>query len=149
MRNPDAWWSAGPGPSDHGPKVHYGCQEFREDGERIIQGRGHPQLEQLYHAHLAICGDCQRYHHRLEAVYRKPRKIAPLDSFARDREFAAILARTQPTSRNRLGDPRLAVGLLSAVAAILILALAIPSFGARLFGPPAAAELVEHARQRS
>lgn len=149
MRGPGAWWGVGPGPekpasSDSGAKVHYGCQEFREDGERIIQGRGHPQLEQLYNAHLASCEDCQRYHHRLEAIYRKPRKIAPLDSFARDREFAAIMGRMRPSSTSRtskLGDARVAVGMLSALAAILILALVSPSFGARLFGPPAAAEV--------
>jgi hypothetical protein len=128
-------------------KVHYGCQEFREDGERIIQGRGHPQLEQLHQAHLTACADCQRYHHWLEALYRKPRKIAPLDSFARDREFAAILARKRGSSAGAstgVGTGRLVatggVGLLSAIAAILILALVIPSFGARLFGPPAVAE---------
>jgi hypothetical protein len=135
------WRTAGPGTPE--PKFHYGCQEFREDSERIIQGRGHPQLEQLHQTHLASCSDCQRYLHRLEAVYRKPRKIAPLDSFARDREFAGIVARMQPTPRN---SRRLAasgsVGMLVAVAAILVLALLIPSFGARLFGPPTAAELV-------
>lgn len=141
MRGAGAWWSA-----DAGPKVHYGCQEFREDSERIIQARGHEQLEQLYHAHLAICDDCQRYHHRLEAIYRKPRKVAPLDSFARDREFAAIMARLRPApARSKLGDARLAVGALSMVAAILALALLIPSFGARLFGPPTAATLEAHA----
>jgi hypothetical protein len=125
------------------PRVHYGCQEVRDDGESIIQGRGHPQIEQLYHAHLAICGDCQRYHHRLESIYRKPRKVAPLDSFARDREFAAVLARSRPTppsSVRRLAATS-SVALLSAVAAILVFALLSPSFGARLFGPPAAAEL--------
>ncbi|HLT35019.1 MAG TPA: FecR domain-containing protein [Enhygromyxa sp.] len=128
-----------------GGQVHYGCQEFRDDSERIIQGRGHPQLEHLYHGHLAVCGDCQRYHHRLEAIYRKPRKIAPLDSFARDREFAAILARRRPVEQGRAQTRRWvasgSVGVLSAIAAVLILALAIPSFGARLFGPPAAAQL--------
>lgn len=126
-------------------KVHYGCQEFREDGERIIQGRGHPQLELLHQGHLASCSDCRRYHQRLEALYHQPRKVAPLDSFARDREFAAILARSRPATREKAQTRRLlasgSVGLLSAVAAVLILALLIPSFGARLFGPPKAAEL--------
>lgn len=121
------------------PVVHYGCQEFRDDGERIIQGRGHSRLEDLYHAHLASCADCQRYHHRLEALYRKPRKIAPLDSFARDREFAAIVARARPdsTSKTRWVSTG-SVAALSAIAAILVLALLIPSFGARLFAPRAA-----------
>ncbi|MFO7566828.1 MAG: FecR domain-containing protein [Enhygromyxa sp.] len=125
---------------DPEPKVHYGCQEFRDDSECIIQGRGHPQLEHLYHGHLACCGDCQRYHHRLEAIYRKPRKLAPLDSFARDREFAAILARTRPAAANqtRRMIATGSVGLLSAIAAVLVLALLIPSFGARLFAPKAA-----------
>jgi hypothetical protein len=163
---------------DAASKVHYGCHEFRDDSERVIQGRGHPELERLYHAHLAFCGDCQRYHHRLEAIYRKPTKVEPLDYFARQREFAAILdktygadgargARSNPAGstgpRRALGStgPRRAlgstgpsralgsrwwattggVGLLSAVAAVLALALLIPSFGARLFGPPAADQL--------
>jgi hypothetical protein len=139
-------WRSGGSGSERGPepKFHYGCQEFREDGERIIQGRGHPQLEQLYQGHLASCSDCQRYHHRLEAVYRKPRKIAPLDSFARDREFAAIRARTQAGARSNSIHARGSVGMLVAIATILVLALLIPSFGARLFGPPTAAELVFH-----
>src|SRR5262245_16667387 len=117
-----SWRGGGSGAPE--PKFHYGCQEFREDSERIIQGRGHPQLEQLHQTHLASCSDCQRYLHRLEAVYRKPRKVAPLDSFARDREFAAILARMQPsTASSRNNQRRLAasgsVGMLVAVAAIL------------------------------
>ncbi len=126
-------------------KVHYGCLEFRDDSERVIQGRGHPALERLYHAHLAFCRDCQRYHHRIEAIYRKPRKVAPLDSFARDREFAAILERSNAATGAKANSRRLlaanGVGLLSAVAAVLALALMIPRFGALLFGPPTAAEL--------
>src|SRR5689334_6085148 len=87
--------------------VHYGCQEFRDDSERMIQGRAHAELEQLYCAHLAFCADCQRYHHRLEALYRRPRKVPELDSFARDREFARILARepSQGGSAKRLSAP--------------------------------------------
>ena len=114
--------------------VHYGCHEFRDDSEQVIQGRGHPALERMYQSHLAACDDCQRYHDRLEAVYRKPCKVSPLDSFARDHEFAAIMARTRtPEPRRTIASA--SVGLLSAVAAILALALMIPSFGARLFGP--------------
>src|SRR5690606_39250921 len=124
-----SWWvrveMVGLGKVSPGGQVHYGCQEFRDDSERIIQGRGHPQLEHLYHGHLAVCGDCQRYHHRLEAIYRKPRKIAPLDSFARDREFAAILARRRPVEQGRAQTRRWvasgSVGVLSAIAAVLIL----------------------------
>ena len=129
---------------DDEPKVHYGCHEFRDDSERVIQGRGHPNLERLYHAHLAFCRDCQGYHHRLEAIYRRPAKVAPLDHFARQREFAAILARTDAATQARANPSRRlattgGIGLLSAVAALLALALMIPSLGARLFGPPAAA----------
>jgi hypothetical protein len=141
--------------------VHYGCQEFRDDSERMIQGRAHPELERLYCAHLACCDDCQRYHHRLEALYRRPRKLSELDSFARDREFARILARTRaPTgihgpsgpadgSARRLSAPLgvhlsapLGIGMLAFVAAILAFALLVPSFGARLFRPPAVTELL-------
>jgi hypothetical protein len=126
--------------------VHYGCHEFRDDCERVIQGRAHPELEQLHAAHLAFCGDCQRYHHRLEAIYRRPRKLAPLDSFARDHEFDAILERTgqgQARDTRRL-SPSAGVALLASVAAVLALALIFPSFGARLFGPPAAAKIDLH-----
>lgn len=135
-------------------QVHYGCQEIREDSERVIQGRAHPELEQLYQGHLSRCPDCRRYHHRLEAVYSEPRVVAPLDSFARDHEFASILARTRPPVARRVPGlgPVMApagVGLLSALAAILALALMIPSFGARLFSPPASAELDLHHEPRS
>jgi hypothetical protein len=131
-----------PSPPVHSP-VHYGCLEFRDDSERMIQGRVHPELERLYCVHLASCPGCQRYHHRLEATYRRPRKRPPLDSFARDREFAAILARSHEPAR-RQGVPlsaRLSVGALALAAAILAVALIVPGFGARLFGPPAVAEL--------
>ncbi len=130
--------------------VHYGCQEFRDDSERMIQGRAHPELERLYCAHLACCSDCQRYHHRLEALYRRPREISALDSFTRDREFARILVRAGDRagrrgqagadSSRRLGV--LGVGALAFAAAILAVALLVPSFGARLFRPPAVAELL-------
>jgi ferric-dicitrate binding protein FerR (iron transport regulator) len=124
------------------PPVHYGCHEFRDDSERMIQGRAHPELERLYCAHLACCVDCQRYHHRLEAMYRRTRKLAPLDSFARDREFAAILARSREPARSaRRGVASLSVGVLAFAAAILAFALIVPGFGARLFRPPAVAEL--------
>jgi hypothetical protein len=125
-------------------QVHYGCHEFRDDSERMIQGRGHPALDRLYHAHLAFCVDCQRYHHQLEAIYRKPRKVSPLDSFARDHEFAAIRARVRESEARRSKTRMLGsagVGLLSIAAAILALALIVPSFGAQLFGPPRAAAL--------
>lgn len=123
--------------------VHYGCQEFRDDGERVVQGRAHPELERLYCTHLASCSDCQRYHHRLEALYRRPRKPSELDSFARDREFARILAQTRAPvgSARRISAP-VSVGVLAMVAAILAFALLVPSFGARLFRPPAVAELL-------
>jgi len=124
--------------------VHYGCHEFRDDSERVIQTRAHPDLERLYHDHLAGCGDCQRYHVRLEAIYHKPRKVAPLDSFARDHEFAAILAQTAARVEKARGLRRAmapaGVGLLSTLAAVLALALLIPSFGAKLFRAPASAE---------
>jgi hypothetical protein len=135
--------------------VHYGCHEFRDDSERMIQGRAHPELERLYCAHLACCTDCQRYHHRLEAMYRRSRKLAPLDSFARDREFAAILVRVRDggggvgggagrdagSGAGRRSIAPLGVAVLAFAAAILAFALIIPDFGARLFRPPAVAEL--------
>jgi hypothetical protein len=126
--------------SKDSPPVHYGCHEFRDDSECMIKGRAHPELERLYCAHLASCTDCQRYHHRLEAMYRRPRKLAPLDSFARDREFAAVLARLREPSTSRSAAP-LGVAVLAFAAAILAFALIVPDFGARLFRPPAAAEL--------
>jgi hypothetical protein len=133
-----------PSPPVHSP-VHYGCHEFRDDSERMIQGRVHPELERLYCVHLASCPGCQRYHHRLEATYRRPRKRPPLDSFARDREFAAILARRSHARGSGLSGARssapLSIGALALAAAILAVALIVPGFGARLFGPPAVAEL--------
>ena len=127
--------------------VHYGCQEFREDSERMIQGRAHAELEQLYCAHLAFCVDCQRYHHRLEALYRRPRKLSELDSFARDREFAQILTHTKAPASSRTAPASgryapVSVGVLAIAAAILSFALLVPSFGAQLFRPPAVTELL-------
>ena len=129
--------------------VHYGCHEFGEDSELVIQGRAHPELERLYHEHLAWCRDCQRSHHRLETLYRRPKRVAPLDSFSRDREFDAILARTrgehEPAGTSSAELRRMAtwtsVGVLTTVAAVLALALVVPSFGAQLFAPPPVAAL--------
>ncbi|KIG12038.1 hypothetical protein DB30_02093 [Enhygromyxa salina] len=130
------------------PQVHYGCQEFREDTERVIQGRAHPELAQLYHGHLACCRGCQRYHHRLEAIYRRPSAGPALDGFARDLEFAAILERAKSQGQRpvqaralRRVSTSAGVAALTVVAVILALALVVPSFGARLFQPPAVAQL--------
>ncbi|PRQ02612.1 FecR domain-containing protein [Enhygromyxa salina] len=129
-------------------QVHYGCHEFREDTERVLQGRAHPELARLYHTHLACCRDCQRYHHRLEAIYRRPRPVTPLDTFAREREFGAILERAKSHGERhgraralRRASTTVGVGGLTIAAVILALALVVPSFGARLFQPPAVAQL--------
>jgi hypothetical protein len=132
-------------PSQPGHPVHYGCHEFRDDSECMIKGRAHPELERLYCEHLASCTDCQRYHHTLEAMYRRPRKLAPLDSFTRDREFAAILTRLrEPSPSPSRSIAPLSVAVLALAAAILAFALLVPGFGARLFRPPAVAELELH-----
>ena len=125
--------------------VHYGCLEFGEDAERVIQGRAHPKLAHLYHEHLAFCGDCQRVHHRLEALYRKPKAPPPLDSFSRDHEFEAIMARTKGGSRR--GRERMSsatsLALVTSIAALLALTLLFPSLGARLFRAPEVAAVVD------
>lgn len=141
---------------DERPPVHYGCHEFRDDCEQVITNRAHRKLAELYHAHLAFCGDCQRFHHRLESVYRRPPRIPRVEGFAKEREFQDILGRVraQETARAEpLGKPierflgsvgvggSLSVGALTAAAAILIASLLIPSFGGRLFGEPDPAQV--------
>lgn len=123
--------------------VHYGCHEFRDDSERVIAGRAHPELERLYAGHLAFCSDCQRYHHRLEAVYRRPQRVPKVEGFAREKEFRGILERTravkgeQSRGVQRFVDSA-SVGMLSVAATVLVAALAIPSVGDHLFGDPIA-----------
>jgi hypothetical protein len=114
----------------------------------VIKGRAHPELTELVEQHLADCRDCQRYHDRLAGIYRRPRAVAPLDSFARDHEFDAILDRAKAQGqrhikareRRRVAASASVAGL-TALALILALALIFPSFGARLFQPPAVAKL--------
>ena len=124
-------------PDDRG--VHYGCHEFRDDAERLLAGRAHPDLSELAETHLRGCLDCRRYRQRLAAVYRPPARARQLGVFERDREFAAILARRHEARRPQLrrSAATLGVGLLSTMAALLALSLFVPSLGARLFGPPA------------
>ncbi|NVB39057.1 FecR domain-containing protein [Pseudenhygromyxa sp. WMMC2535] len=126
--------------------VHYGCQELREDAERVICGRAHPELVELYHAHRTRCVECRRYHRRLAAVYRRPAAMPKLARFAREREFSAILAQARGArgrERGELGRIMTATSVvgLSAAAAVLALALLVPSFGERLFAPPPAETL--------
>ncbi|GEM_PF-1182974 len=133
------------------PRVHYGCLEFRDDSERVIGGRASVALGDRYHAHLACCEGCQRYHHGLEAVYRRPDN-PKLVGFAREREFRAILARShaeRDAAAQRARAPAQGrqawvpgswvaaggVGALVVLAAVLVVALVIPSVGVRLFDP--------------
>ncbi|MFV8750834.1 FecR domain-containing protein [Nannocystaceae bacterium ST9] len=121
--------------------AHYGCHEFREDGERVIAGRAHSELVELYEAHRLHCLICDRHHHRLAAVYRAPRLPLGPDERTRQREFAGILAQTREL-RGQRGDEwrRRASGagiaLLATTAAALALTLLMPRLGERLFVLP-------------
>lgn len=122
--------------------AHYGCQEFREDGERVIAGRAHPELASLYEAHRLHCQPCDRHHQRLAAVYRAPRRPLGPDEHGRTREFAGILTRKRALEQQRGEVWRrrasgLGVGVLGATAAALALTLLMPKLGERVFGPVA------------
>jgi hypothetical protein len=135
---------------DEPRRAHYGCQEFREDGERVIARRAHPELVSLYEAHRLHCQVCDRHHQRLAAIYRVPRRPLGPDAHARTREFTGILARKRALEQQRGEVWRrrmsgVGVGLLGATAAALVLTLLVPHLGDRVFGPVAQSlELVEH-----
>lgn len=144
-----------PPPADKGElpaDCHYGCHEFREDAERVIAGRAHPELAALYEIHRLHCLVCDRHHHRLAAVYRVPRSRLGPDERAREHEFAAILARRGELEHQERGDAwrRRASGagiaVLATTAAALALSLLIPNLGERVFGLPVGEriELAEH-----
>ncbi len=121
--------------------AHYGCHEFREDGERVIADRAHPELVARYAAHRLHCAICDRHHQRLAAVYRAPRLPLGPDEHGLVREFTTIVARTRELHAQR-GDPwrRRASGVgiaaLATTAAALALTLLMPNLGERLFRLP-------------
>ncbi len=125
-------------------RVHYGCQEVREDAELVIAERAHPELRERFLDHCASCRECRRYHQRLAAVYRKPAPTRPPDERARQREFQTILARSRELhERERLPwygwrrtSATAGVLVLASAATLLALSLMVPSVGERLFPTP-------------
>lgn len=128
--------------NDDDRPAHYGCQEFREDGERVIAGRAHPGLLALYETHRLHCLVCDRHHHRLAAIYRSPRVPLGPDERTRQREFSTILSRSQELRNQQQGDEwrrragGAGIALLAATAAGLALTLLMPNLGERLFKLP-------------
>jgi hypothetical protein len=138
---------------DYDPRpAHYGCQEFREDGERVIAGRAHPELVALYETHRLHCLTCDRHHHRLAAVYRAPRLPLGPDERGRQREFSNILSRTRELRGQQQGDVwrrranAAGIAMLATTAAALVITLLVPNLGERLFRLPVGEriELAEH-----
>lgn len=128
---------------DYEPRpAHYGCQEFREDGERVIAGRAHPELVALYETHRLHCLICDRHHHRLAAIYRPPRQPLGPDERTRQHEFATILIRSRELRGQQRGDEwrrragGAGIAMLATTAAALALTLLMPSLGERLFRLP-------------
>jgi hypothetical protein len=128
---------------DYDPRpAHYGCHEFREDGERVIAGRAHPGLLDLYETHRLHCLVCDRHHHRLAAIYRSPRLPLGPDERSREKEFSTILSRSHELRNQQQGDEwrrragGAGIALLATTAAALALTLLMPNLGERLFKLP-------------
>jgi hypothetical protein len=129
--------------------AHYGCHEFREDGERVLAGRAHPELVELYETHRLHCLACDRHHHRLAAVYRPPRLPLGPNEHNRQREFSNILSRTRELQSQVRGDEwrgrasGVGIAMLATTAAGLALSLLMPNLGERVFRLPVS-EQIEH-----
>lgn len=127
---------------DEARPAHYGCHEFREDGERVVAGRAHPELVGLYETHRLHCLVCDRHHQRLAAVYRPPRLPLGPNEHTRQREFSNILSRTRELQDQVRGEPwrgrasGAGIALLATTAAALALTLLMPKLGERLFRLP-------------
>ena len=114
----------------HDASARYGCLECREDAELMLCDRLHSEGVARYHAHLRGCDACRRAHQLLAAVYRGPDPASSGPGMVtRDREFAAILRRMQP-SRHVPWYRQHAASLVGAAAAAVAFAVFVPQRGA-------------------
>lgn len=114
----------------HDASARYGCLECREDAELMLCDRLHSEGVARYHAHLRGCDACRRAHQLLAAVYRGPDPASSGPGMVtRDREFAAILRRMQP-SRHVPWYRQHAASLVGAAAAAVAFAAFVPQRGA-------------------
>ncbi len=107
----------------------YGCQEFREDSERVIGERAETSIADRYHHHMRGCAGCRRADRLLRAAYLGP--ILPeLGDRQRTREFSAIMRRhkRRPANFIRTGALSAGIAALFATAAVLTLSLVAPNF---------------------
>ena len=75
------------------PAAPYRCAEMRDDVDRVLLGRAHPDVAERYHAHRAGCTSCQSFHRNMRALYEGPgRGPTRLEQEA---EFQSILERAR------------------------------------------------------
>ena len=102
------------------PAAPYRCAEMREDADRVLLGRAHPDMRDNYHAHRLGCSSCQEFHRIMRAAYEGPG--TPPARSSREDEFHSIVERAHREAQPDSPQRRLMWLAPVAAAAALLLA---------------------------
>ena len=125
MNRPDERESFRPVDSQtRNPAGPYRCQELREDADRVLLGRAHPQVSERYHEHRRSCASCQNFHRNMRAIYEGPTSpsfFITEEANGSDTEFLDILDRVRTDAKPESTRSRLMWLAPVAAAAALVM----------------------------